>query len=318
MDVRVKGSLYETVHGNRNEVIGWKDGSESGGEHAVTVGGSYDLHINQDQYQRVEGVLNESVVGNVVSDFEADAATMVGGKYELNAKEIVLEAANKISLKVGGNFVVIDITGVTIFGTTVRINSGGAGTPTGDHGIDDPLDAATSDTGEPGYLESLRRSGGGGGGGRRHRTLHSQHAPARRKYATPPTLADITSDPYVDAELKRAFEDSNPNAPDVPNGSPGSQKHEQGGWVVWNKNTGELEVVRVPPGDRDGLGTIVGTRPADNADQQTVGWFHTHPNKASEGYGSGPSPGDTGFQNGEAKVPGIIETHDGQKTIPYP
>ena len=133
-----------------------------------------------------------------------------------------------------------------------------------------------------------------------------------------PTLAQVMADPYVDSELKRAWSDSKPDAPNVRRGQPGSTKQEQGGWIIWNKSTGKLEIVRVGAGTRDGLGTIVGTRPADNKDQEVVAWFHTHPNKASEGYGSGPSPGDIGWQNREAKVPGIIETHDGRKTIPYP
>lgn len=141
---------------------------------------------------------------------------------------------------------------------------------------------------------------------------------ARRTYATRPTLDQIMSDPYVDGELKRAWDESNPNAPEVPAGQPGSTKQEQGGWVVWNKQTHQLEVTRVAGGDRDGLGPIVGTRPADNDRQEVVSWFHTHPNTANEGYGSDPSPGDTGWQASEAHAPGIIETHDGRKTIPYP
>ncbi len=137
-------------------------------------------------------------------------------------------------------------------------------------------------------------------------------------YKTQPTLDQIQADPCVDKELKKAWDESNPNAPDVPRGTEGSTKKEQGGWVVWNKDTGQLEVYRVPAGTRDGLGPIVGTRPPDNEHQQVVSWFHTHPNKVAEGYGHGPSPGDTGWQNDEAKVPGIIETHEGRKTIPYP
>jgi hypothetical protein len=142
--------------------------------------------------------------------------------------------------------------------------------------------------------------------------------PKSKVYKADPTVADLVADPLVDYHLKKAFTESNPNAPDVPAGTAGSLKKEQGGWVVWNKKTGEVEVIRVPAGTRDGLGTIVGTRPADTADQKTVGWFHTHPNKSTEGYTSGPSPGDRAWQASEAKVPGIIETHDGRKTIPYP
>src|SRR5262249_17123918 len=142
--------------------------------------------------------------------------------------------------------------------------------------------------------------------------------PLSRVYTSAPTAAQLASDPLVSHDLKQAFQDSRPNAPDVQRGTPGSVKQEQGGWIVWDKNTGKVSTVRVPAGTRDGLATIAGTRPADTKDQQVVGWFHTHPNKASEGYGSGPSPADVGFQRAYAKCPGIIETHDGRQIIPYP
>jgi len=138
------------------------------------------------------------------------------------------------------------------------------------------------------------------------------------KYKTKPSLDDILKDPHVDSELKKAWKESNPDAPEVRAGQPGSTKKEQGGWIIWNKKSGQLEVQRVPGGDRGGLGTIVGTRPKDNQDQEVVSWFHTHPNTSNEGYQHGPSPGDIAWQKSEAKVPGIIETHEGRKTIPYP
>jgi hypothetical protein len=137
-------------------------------------------------------------------------------------------------------------------------------------------------------------------------------------YAAPPTVPQILADTVMAAQLQRAWVDSSPNAPDVPNGSPGSLKHEQGGWFLWRKDSHILQNIRVGPGTRDGLGTIVGTRPPDSNIQQVVAWFHTHPNTSAEGYGSGPSAGDTNWQASEAKVPGIIVTHAGMVTIPYP
>src|SRR5262249_37354264 len=64
----------------------------------------------------------------------------------------------------------------TIVGTIVKINSGGAGEETPNPSIEDPVDAAVSDTGEPGGLEKHR---GGPGGGRRRRQLNSPHYIAR-------------------------------------------------------------------------------------------------------------------------------------------
>jgi hypothetical protein len=56
----------------------------------------------------------------------------------------------------------------------VKINSGGAAAGTSPAVIDDPLDADTADTGEPGYLDKPRT---GGGKGRNRRKLDGQHAP---------------------------------------------------------------------------------------------------------------------------------------------
>lgn len=174
MDVRVRGSLYETCGGSRQEVIGLKQENQPGGNLAVTVAGNYDLHVKEGMYIGIDQKLNETVKSDVAEDYQGKQQTVVKGKRELNAQEITLEALSKITLKVGGSFVSIDLSGVTISGPMVKINSGGAGAGTGPMTIDDPLDAETSDTGEPGYLERPRR---GGGGGRRRRTVTGQHAP---------------------------------------------------------------------------------------------------------------------------------------------
>ncbi|WP_458094506.1 type VI secretion system Vgr family protein [Roseomonas sp. WA12] len=175
MDVRAFGSLFETTGGNRHEIVGFKDpdSDKQGGDYDITVGNDYQLHINGGHYQRIEKDRNLTVVGKTVMDLQSDATVMVKGTAALNAAKIVLEAKQKISLKVGGNAIIIDPSGVTIIGTVVKINSGGAGEETPDASIEDPEDAAASDTGEPGWLE---RHKGGPGGGRKRRGLKSQHA----------------------------------------------------------------------------------------------------------------------------------------------
>jgi type VI secretion system VgrG family protein len=179
LDIRAFGSTYETTSGNRNAIIGWKDpdSDKQGGDFDITIGNDYQVHVNGGRYERVEKPRNLTVVGQSVSDLEADDALMVKGTANINAAQIILEASQKISLKVGGNAVVIDPTGVTIIGTMVKINSGGAGEETGNPSIEDPADAAASDTGEPGWLEKHK---GGPGGGRKRRQLSSQH------YIAPP------------------------------------------------------------------------------------------------------------------------------------
>jgi type VI secretion system secreted protein VgrG len=174
MDVRVRGSLYETCGGSRNEVIGLKKEDQPGGNHAVTVSGCYDLHVKESNYIGIDAKLNETVKSDVVENYQGKQYTEVTGKRELNAQEITLEALSKITMKVGGTFISLDLSGVTISGPMVKINSGGAGMGTSPADIMDPADAETSDTGEPGYLDKPRK---GGGGGRKKRTLKGQHAP---------------------------------------------------------------------------------------------------------------------------------------------
>jgi hypothetical protein len=128
---------------------------------------------------------------------------------------------------------------------------------------------------------------------------------------SPPTdpggLDRALADPGVQAELERAWNESNPDGP-------GDQKHEQGGWIVLNRETGEYEVIRWPAGSRDGIRP----GPQPDGDKYTlVGWFHTHPNTEAEGYSPDPSPADINFTNDHARVPGVIETHDGRKNIPF-
>jgi hypothetical protein len=125
-------------------------------------------------------------------------------------------------------------------------------------------------------------------------------------------------DPEVQQGLNQAWNDSDPNAPSVPYGQPGSLKHEQGGWIIkwlWS----DYDMIRVGPGTRDSLPTINGTRPTCIFLCSVEGWFHTHPNWNSEGYdGYKASPGDIGFTQSEAQVPGVIMTHQKPVYIPYP
>jgi hypothetical protein len=134
-----------------------------------------------------------------------------------------------------------------------------------------------------------------------------------KTYTTRPNLTELLRDVLVRVELRRAWYESNPHAADVPRGQPGSRKKEQGGFIYWNRETGRLEVERLPPGDRDGL---PGLPPSIGPGRELVGSFHTHPNTAAEGYAADPSPVDRHFTQQVTCVPEIIETHQGRKTIP--
>ncbi|GIU82510.1 MAG: type VI secretion system tip protein VgrG [Acidobacteria bacterium] len=189
MDVRVRGSLYETCGGNRHEVVGVRTDNQPGGNLAITVGGNYDLHIKDSFYIGIDGKLHESVKGEVVEDYQNSLSTLVKQKAQLNALEVTIEAKTKISLKVGGNCIMIDPSGITIAGTMVKINSGGFANGTTDPMITDPLDAEIADTGEPGFLS--RRRGALSLATRRRRQLRSQHYIAPPRPGEDPRITQI-------------------------------------------------------------------------------------------------------------------------------
>ena len=172
MDMRVLGSMYETNHADRHAVIGLPNGTEQGGSFNITVAGDHNVHIKGGRYEGIDGVLNLGVVGDAIYDLQSNQRTIVGGTSEQNATQIFIEALSVISLKVGASAIVLDPSGVTIVGATVKINSGGAGIGTGNPSFEDPADAEASDTGEPGFLDRPRKKGAG----RKKRKLKSKHA----------------------------------------------------------------------------------------------------------------------------------------------
>jgi type VI secretion system secreted protein VgrG len=107
------------------------------------VGNNRSLIVTQDQMEKVGGDLHSQVTGNVNEKVGQNLSLQVGQNlYEKSGMNfaheagqiihlkagmtLVLEAGAELTLKVGGNFVNIGPAGVTIVGTMVMINSGGA------------------------------------------------------------------------------------------------------------------------------------------------------------------------------------------------
>lgn len=134
--------------------------------------------------------------------------------------------------------------------------------------------------------------------------------PARQ----PPTLQEILADGTVHAELEAAWTASHPDAPDVQRGQQGSIKMEQNGWIMWNPQTGAFSVMRLNNGLSERDSFTMTDRPTDTDTRRVVAFYHTHPNKNSEGYVADPSDADRGVADW-ARLPGIIRTHEGIKTF---
>ncbi len=107
------------------------------------IGTNRSLMVKKDQMEKVDGDLHSQVAGNLNQKTNQTISIQAGQNlYEksgqnfaheagavihLKAGEtMVLEAGAQLSLKVGGNFIDIGPSGVSIVGTMVMINSGGA------------------------------------------------------------------------------------------------------------------------------------------------------------------------------------------------
>jgi uncharacterized protein involved in type VI secretion and phage assembly len=180
LDVTAFAHSFATTHGNRHVQVTHgrdKDNRPFGGSAFTTVGGEYDLHIGDSRYEGVDKGYQLTVKTDTIFDLEANHTTIVGASSKLNAKEVVIEAPIKITLKVGSSFIVLDPAGVWIQGPLVNINSGGAPGVTADVDVTDPTDASAA---EPGDQWNKRTTTcdphpAGGGGGRRHHTAHARH-----------------------------------------------------------------------------------------------------------------------------------------------
>jgi type VI secretion system secreted protein VgrG len=150
------------------------------------IGNDCSLMVKRDQKEKVERDLHLQVIGNQVEKIEGDFNHHVAGNlnektdqtisiqagmnmYEKSGMNfaheagqmihlkagmtVVIEAGVQLSLKVGGNFIDIGPTGVSIQGTMVLINSGGAaGSGCGSSPTDpkDPEDPDEADDGSAG------------------------------------------------------------------------------------------------------------------------------------------------------------------------
>ncbi len=119
IDTRIKNDSKEII-GNDRHLIVKKDKLEK---------------VSGDKHLQVTGDKNEKVGGTVSLKVGQDLQEKIGSKYALDAGtevhlkagiNLVLESGTSLTLKVGGNFINISSAGVSIKGTMVLINSGGA------------------------------------------------------------------------------------------------------------------------------------------------------------------------------------------------
>jgi type VI secretion system secreted protein VgrG len=103
LNIVVENDEKEVVQANRHATIAKSDSKKVGGVKSVTVD------------------------GNVLESFKSNHRESVTAEYSLKANKIIVEGEIEITLKVGSNFIKIDMSGITIQGLPMtKINSGGA------------------------------------------------------------------------------------------------------------------------------------------------------------------------------------------------
>jgi type VI secretion system secreted protein VgrG len=90
------------------------------------LGRDHHLVVAGKEAIEVAGSHSSKVKGDVIQEFGSNQTLQVTQVLYVKGMQLILEAATAVCLKVGGNFITIDPSGVAIKGTIVQINSGGA------------------------------------------------------------------------------------------------------------------------------------------------------------------------------------------------
>ena len=117
--INTKGNVCESVGGNRDSTVQ--------GNHVEKISGENDVEVSGDHKEKVGGMMSLTVSGSLEEKSGSKFAHEAGQEIHLKAgMKVILEAGMQLTIKGPGGFVDIGPSGVTIQGTMVLINSGGA------------------------------------------------------------------------------------------------------------------------------------------------------------------------------------------------
>jgi hypothetical protein len=174
MDVTTTGSRYDTTRGSQHVLIGGgkpPPGEDSGGGRFTTIGGERDLHVKQQSFVKVDARETRIVTGTFTQ--KANRIFLDADGVDILAEQIKLSASLEIRLSVGGSIVKITPAGVFSQGAIIEDKAAGSSSQT-ELQIEEPLDAAEADPGEPPDFLATRPKGKGGG--RKKQTIGGRQA----------------------------------------------------------------------------------------------------------------------------------------------
>ncbi len=129
-DIRLKNDLYEWI-GNDSHLIVKKDQIESiendrhlkvGNDDVAEIGKDHHLKVKGKQAIEIADSHSFTVKGDVIEVFQGNHSSQVTQNLYLKAMGLVIEASTGITIKCGGNAVVIDPVGVTLKGTMLTLD----------------------------------------------------------------------------------------------------------------------------------------------------------------------------------------------------
>lgn len=141
--IHAERSKTESVEADSREYVGNDRLTNIGNDRKTRITKNDHLHVLGASLGLIEGSKSMHIQGNWVVKVDAAYSLDVASGIALHSKQISINVDQEISINGPGGFIKIDASGVTIMGTMVKINSGGAPTvvlPTTPGTPDDPDD----------------------------------------------------------------------------------------------------------------------------------------------------------------------------------
>ncbi len=147
-DIRTKKDLAEWVGGSSHLIIN--------GDQLESTGGDKHLSVKGNHNEKVDGTVSLNAGMNLQEKVGMNHALDAGMEIHLKAgMKVVIEAGLQVTLKGPGGFIDIGPAGVTIQGTMVNINSGGAAGVGSGSSPEEPKKPREADTADPGEAITL-------------------------------------------------------------------------------------------------------------------------------------------------------------------
>lgn len=141
-DNRVKGDSLEWIGKDRHLIVK--------NDQFEKVEGDKHLQVLADQNEKVGGNVSLAATGDIQIESQGNYGLGIQQNIHLKGMQIVIEAATGITLKVGGNFVTVDSSGVAVKGAMLLLNSGGAALSGSGSSPTAPVEPKEADSGQPG------------------------------------------------------------------------------------------------------------------------------------------------------------------------